>query len=74
MNFFNHGVAMVAMVTNQDNQGGLLSPVEGVIKSCYMVTRIKDIPVIIYMYCDDSIFLFHDFKVHVQIHQISLNH
>ena len=28
-----------------------------------------DIPVIIYMYCDDSIFSFHDFKVHVQIHQ-----
>ena len=26
------------------------------------------------MYFDDSIFLFHDFEVQVQIHQISLNH
>ena len=52
-------------------------PVEGVIKSRYMVTRIKYFETFpssyVYMYCDDSIFLFHDFKVHVQIHQISLN-
>ena len=49
--------------------------VEDVIQSRYMVTRIlRDISVIIYMYCDDSIFLFHGFEVQVQIHQISLNH
>ena len=29
---------------------------------------------LIYGYCDDSIFLFHEFNVHMQIHQISLNH
>ena len=40
----------------------------------YQNKILQDIPFIIYMYCDDSIFLFHDFKVRMQIHQISLNH
>ena len=40
----------------------------------YQNKILQDIPVSIYRYCDDSIFLFHEFKVHMQIHQISLNH
>ena len=52
-------------------------PIEGVVKivlHAYQNKILQDIPVIIYMYCDDSIFLFHDFKVRIQIHQISLKY